>query len=270
MWRLYDPQSVCPNRAVSALCWPQGQRLCRFSSNLFNLKVWETFKEIPAHVTFKPCGGQWHLSLTPAWLPTEATVVASCWSFFLEISVCIFSYSGAGTSHTPSCTWYCSVNSASRRSLRICLWSTLVVHVWITHFLFWGTIRLFPANFTVYKPLLSVCVCFYVYGQLCLRGEVSGEFTVHVPFWMCWASPAYPHFREVVPIDVSLHFYLIRYCVLELGDLSMWEVKILLHYGSALYFYWVVYLLIFKSPLYVKEINSVICATNTFLFVLGL
>lgn len=138
------------------------------------------------------------------------------------------------------------------------------------HFLFWGTSRLFPANFTVYKPLLSVCVCFHVYGQLCLRGEVSGEFTVHVPFWICWASPAYPHFREVVPIDVSLHFYLIRYCVLELGDLSMWEVKILLHYSFALYFYWVVYLLIFKSPLYIKEINSVICATNTFLFVLGL
>lgn len=50
-------------------------------------------------------------SPTPAPLPTEAArpLVVS-WSFFLETSVCIFNYSGAGIPHTPSCTWHCSLN----------------------------------------------------------------------------------------------------------------------------------------------------------------
>lgn len=138
-----------------------------------------------------------------------------------------------------------SVFMVDLRLFNICV----IVHVWITHSSLGEQLGCFQQVLLYIRlslSILSACIFMYI-GKYIHGGEFQGNSQSK-----CLSE--YAGSLQLTCIlgklfQLTFPYTFTRYCVLELGDLSMWEVKVLFHYSFDLYFSWVVYLLIFKSPL---------------------
>lgn len=98
-------------------------------------------------------------------------------------------------------------------------------------------------------------MCVYVHGQVPLRGKVSSGGilgTAYVNFRIWWMPPASTAGRWV-PLTFPHTFTQAVLLNLVICQCEKW--KIVFNCSFDLHFYWVVYLLINKSSLHIKEIN---------------
>lgn len=98
-------------------------------------------------------------------------------------------------------------------------------------------------------------MCVYVHGQVPLRGKVSSggiPGTAYVNFRIWWMPPASTAGRWV-PLTFPHTFTQAVLLNLVICQCEKW--KIVFNCSFDLHFYWVVYLLINKSSLHIKEIN---------------